>query len=97
MTEEQLAAIEARITHALRNRAWADSYIEDEAHSDLPALVAEVRRLQELVPPPGSIVVTNPCDRCLHDRVTHLDIGDMVCESPCDCPGFVPRGMEAPK
>ncbi len=65
-----------------------------DAVRDLGALVAEVRRLQALIPPPGSIVVTHPCERCLHDRVTHLDSGAQVCESPCDCPGFVPRGGE---
>ncbi len=83
MTEERLTEILEQHEH-------------DRPCTCVAQLVAEVRRLQALVPPPGSIVVPNPCDRCLHDRVTHLDIGDMVCESPCDCPGFVPRGMEAP-
>ena len=44
-----LEAIEARINTALRNRAWADTYIEYAAHQDLPALVAEVRRLRAIL------------------------------------------------
>ncbi len=96
MTEADLAERE-RLNRRMRELGYGDDELFSVSLKDLEVLVAEVRRLQALVPPLGSIVVTNPCDRCLHDRVTHLDSGSMVCESPCDCPGFVPRGVEEPE